>query len=143
MTVALILQGKGPAVVTVSPDTSMEAAIAMMAERRIGAVVVTGHDRSVAGILSERDVVRALAVRGADATADTVADHMTRKVVTTTPQETVAQVMERMTEGRFRHLPVIAEGRLGGIVSIGDVVKLRLAEIEAEASAMRAYIASG
>ncbi|GGE47876.1 inosine-5-monophosphate dehydrogenase [Agaricicola taiwanensis] len=142
MTVAHILATKGHDVVTAEQGDTLTKVASVMAERRIGAVVVTGGEGTVLGILSERDIVRAVAEGGADALAASVAAHMTRKVVTTTGEETIPALMERMTEGRFRHLPVLKNGRLDGIVSIGDVVKHRLAEIESEASAMRDYIAS-
>jgi CBS domain-containing protein len=142
MSVALILAAKGRDVVTVAPGETLETVAALIAGRRIGAVVVTGPSRDLLGIISERDIVRALVARGGAALADLVSDHMTREVVTGSAEETVNAVMERMTQGRFRHLPILKDGRLDGIVSIGDVVKHRLAEIESEATAMRAYIAS-
>ncbi len=142
MIVARILEAKGTDVVTAAPDDTIATVTALIAQRRIGAVVITDGQRTVLGILSERDIVRAVAARGGEALADKVSDHMTRKVVTSTGEDTVNTIMERMTQGRFRHLPVLRDGKLHGIISIGDVVKQRLAEIEGEASALRDYIAS-
>ena len=105
-------------------------------------MVVTGADNRVAGILSERDIVRALGERGPAALDDNVAAVMTRKVMTCTEADTVAAIMERMTAGKFRHLPVVEQGRLAGVISIGDVVKLRVEEIEGETNALREYIAT-
>ncbi len=142
MTVKAILSRKGSAVATIAPTASLADAVKLLAERRIGALVVTGADNRVAGILSERDIVRVLAARGTDALQDNVAAVMTRKVSTCIESETVAVIMERMTVGKFRHLPVVEEGRLAGIISIGDVVKLRVEEIEGESNALREYIAT-
>lgn len=142
MTVKAILSRKGSDVATIAPTANLSDAVKLLAERRIGALVVTGADSRVAGILSERDIVRALAARGPDALQETVASVMTRKVSTCTEAETVAVIMERMTEGKFRHLPVVEQGRLAGIISIGDVVKLRVEEIEGETNALREYIAT-
>ena len=114
----------------------------LLAERRIGALVVTGPDHRVAGILSERDIVRTLAARGTDALGDNVAAVMTRKVVTCNEADTIAVIMEWMTAGKFRHLPVVDQGRLVGVISIGDVVKTRVEEIERESEALREYIAT-
>ncbi len=140
MTVSLILAGKGRDVVTIEPNASLASAIALLAEKRIGAVLILGADRRIVGILSERDIVRALAERGAGVLAEPVSSIMTRKVTTCHGGETVAQIMERMTEGKFRHVPVVEQGRLVGIISIGDVVKHRLHEMESESAAMRDYI---
>ena len=140
MTVKAILSQKGSDVLTIDPAATLAAAAKLLAERRIGAVLVTGVDGRLSGILSERDIVRALAERGADVLAERVDRVMTRKVVTCTEAETIAAIMERMTAGKFRHLPVVDQGRLVGIVSIGDVVKYRLHEIETESQALREYI---
>lgn len=140
MTVKAILDIKGSDVVTIEPAASLADAAKLMAERRIGALVVYGPDRRIGGIVSERDIVRALAERGAAALEESVGQVMTRRVVTCTRGETVASIMERMTDGKFRHVPVVEEGRLNGIISIGDVVKHRLAEIENESAALRDYI---
>jgi CBS domain-containing protein len=142
MTVKAILSRKGGNVVTIAPTATLSAAVALLAERRIGAVVVTGPDNRVAGILSERDIVRTLAARGAEALSDNVAAIMTRKVVTCNEADTVAVIMERMTSGKFRHLPVLDQSQLVGVISIGDVVKSRVEEIESESNALREYIAT-
>ena len=142
MTVATILKTKGSHVEIIDPDRTLGEAAKILDERRIGAVVVVDGAGKVQGILSERDIVKAAARSGAAALQERVAEHMTTAVETTETQEPMVSIMERMTHGRFRHMPVLEEGRLIGIVSIGDVVKHRLAEIEAEASAMREYIAT-
>jgi CBS domain-containing protein len=142
MTIARILSVKGRDVVTIQPHRLISDAISMLAERRIGAIVVTGADGKVLGILSERDIVRALA-SGASVLQDPVSRYMTSKVVTCTGDTLVVDAMEDMTNGRFRHLPVVENGRLSGIISIGDVVKHRLAEIEHETEALREYITAG
>jgi CBS domain-containing protein len=142
MTVRAILSRKGRDVSTIAPTATLSEAVRLLAQRRIGAVVVTGPDSRVAGILSERDIVRALSERGPEALQDNVAVVMTRKVSTCQESETVAVLMEKMTAGKFRHLPVVEQGRLVGIVSIGDVVKLRVEEIEGETEALREYIAT-
>jgi CBS domain-containing protein len=142
MTVRAILSRKGRDVSTIAPTANLSEAVKLLAQRRIGAVVVTGPDNRVAGILSERDIVRVLGERGPEALQDNVAAVMTRKVSTCQESETVAVLMEKMTAGKFRHLPVVEQGRLVGIVSIGDVVKLRVEEIEGETEALREYIAT-
>ena len=140
MTVKAILSAKGSGVDTIEPNTNVAAAAKRLAERRIGALVVTGADHRIVGILSERDIVQELAVRGAAALDMPLTDVMTRKVMTCGPSDTVSSLMERMTQGKFRHLPVVEQGRLIGIVSIGDVVKHRLEQMEREQSALRDYI---
>jgi CBS domain-containing protein len=140
MTVKAILSRKGNDVITIEPTVTLSAAVKILAEHRIGAVVVTGPEREVAGILSERDIVRALAQRGPGALEEAVGQVMTRKVVTCSESDTVAALMERMTQGKFRHLPVVERGKLAGLVSIGDVVKHRLGEMEHESNALREYI---
>jgi CBS domain-containing protein len=141
MTVKAILSRKGNDVITVEPTVTLSAAVNILAEHRIGAlVVVAGADEQVAGILSERDIVRALAQRGPGALQEAVGQVMTRRVVTCTESDTVAALMERMTQGKFRHLPVVERGKLVGLVSIGDVVKHRLGEMEHESNALREYI---
>ena len=139
-TVSNILAGKGPEVVTIEPSASLGEAVHLLAEKRIGAALILGADRHIAGIISERDIVRALAQRGAAVLDEPVSGTMTRKVETCNANETVANIMERMTEGKFRHMPVVAQGRLVGVVSIGDIVKHRLREMESESVAMRDYI---
>ena len=143
MTVSVILAHKGRDVVTIDPTESLARAIKVLAEKRIGAAIVLGADRRIAGIISERDIVRALAERGAAVLDEPVSGTMTRKVVTCNESETVASIMERMTAGKFRHLPVVDQGRLVGLVSIGDIVKHRLGEMEREQAAMRDYITAG
>jgi CBS domain-containing protein len=141
MTVKAILSRKGNDVITIEPTVTLSAAVNILAEHRIGAlVVVAGADEQVAGILSERDIVRALAQRGPGALQEAVGQVMTRRVVTCTESDTVAALMERMTQGKFRHLPVVERGKLVGLVSIGDVVKQRLGEMEHESNALREYI---
>lgn len=142
MIVSHILDSKGHEVVTARQSLTVAEVAVLISERRIGAVVISDDGKVVQGIISERDIVRAVATAGAEALTMEVAQFMTRSVVTSTGDETINQVMERMTNGRFRHLPVLKDGQLHGIVSIGDVVKQHVAEIENEASAMRAYIAS-
>jgi CBS domain-containing protein len=140
MIVKTILATKGENVVTIEPTAKLSTAVKLLSERRIGAVVITGADQRIVGIVSERDIVRALAEHGSDALNLQLTDVMTRKVVTCTRAETCAGLMERMTGGKFRHIPVVEEERLVGIVSIGDVVKARLQEMEHEHNAMRDYI---
>ena len=120
----------------------MAAAIGTLAQHRIGALVVLGADRRVIGILSERDIVRTFAEFGADALTKRLAQVMTREVVTCNETETAVSLMERMTTGKFRHIPVVERGQLVGIVSIGDIVKHRLGELEQESTALRDYIQS-
>jgi CBS domain-containing protein len=140
MTVSTILAGKGREVVTIEPHASLNAAVLLLAKHRIGAALVLGADRRIVGILSERDIVRALAERGAAVLEEPVSQLMTRKVSTCNESETVSAIMERMTAGKFRHVPVVDQERLVGIVSIGDIVKHRLHEMERESAAMRDYI---
>ena len=140
MTVKAILESKGNDVVTIEPTASLAAAVKILADRRIGTLVILGADRRVVGIVSERDVVRALAERGERALDEPVGQVMTRKVVTCASGETIAAIMESMTAGKFRHVPVVEDGQLVGIVSIGDLVKHRLHEIEHESMALRDYI---
>jgi CBS domain-containing protein len=142
MNVEHILQAKGREVLTIEPGRTLAEAARALTERRIGAVVVTGPDQSVLGILSERDIVRAVARGGAAALESPVSEHMTGKVVTCTRQSSINELMEAMTARKFRHMPVVENGRLCGIISIGDVVKNRVAEIEAESQALREYIAT-
>ena len=140
MTVKAILSAKGGEVVTIEPTAKLAAAARVLAARKIGALVVTGPDRRIVGIVSERDIVHELAAHGAQSLDLPLTDVMTREVVTCRASDTVNSVMERMTAGKFRHLPVVEQGRLAGIVSIGDVVKHRLQDMEREQSAMRDYI---
>ncbi|HEY2533709.1 MAG TPA: CBS domain-containing protein [Xanthobacteraceae bacterium] len=140
MTVSMILAGKGREVFTIEPTASLTSALRLLAEKRIGAVLVLGADRRIAGILSERDIVRALAARGAAVLDEPVSQTMTRKVSTCSESDTLCAIMGWMTEGKFRHVPVVDQGQVVGIVSIGDVVKHRLHQIECESAAMRDYI---
>jgi CBS domain-containing protein len=140
MTVKAILAVKGTEVLTIEPTTNLAAAAKILAERKIGALVVTGPDRRVIGIVSERDIVQDLAAHGAASLDLPLTEVMTRKVMTCSASDTISSVMERMTAGKFRHLPVVEQGRLAGIISIGDVVKHRLQEMEREQSALRDYI---
>jgi len=140
MTISIILASKGREVVTIAPSASLASAVGLLVEKRIGAVLILGADRRVVGILSERDVVRALAERGAGALEEPVSQTMTRKVSTCNENESVFNIMERMTEGRSRHVPVVDQGKLVGIVSIGDVVKHRLQVMERDSAAMHDYI---
>jgi len=142
MTVAGILSGKGRKVVTAAGTTQVADALAMLAEHKIGALVVSDDAQRIKGIVSERDIVRALARGGAAILDGPLSAIMTREVVTCGESDTINQVMAEMTRGRFRHMPVVSNGRLTGIVSIGDIVKARIGEVEREAEEMRAYIAS-
>lgn len=143
MIISDILRGKGSDVVTVPPDTSIEALVGLLAEHRIGAVVVSSDGATVEGIISERDVVRALAAQGPGVLSATVDEICTRDVITTTPSARARELRQVMTDGRFRHVPVISDGRLQGIVSIGDVVKASITQLESDAAALTNYITSG
>jgi CBS domain-containing protein len=139
-TVARILADKGREVFTTQPHRTMKEVVELLASKGVGAVVIADASMSVLGILSERDVVRVIAKHGAPVLDDPVSRHMTPKVTTVTREDTIEHVMETMTEGRFRHLPVVEDGRLIGIVSIGDVVKRHVSVIDSERQALRAYI---
>ena len=143
MLVSQILKTKGDLVFTVSPQETIGAAAAQLLERRVGAVVVLDPGDSVIGILSERDVVRVIAERGESGLQTPVEQCMTREVLFADPAETADLLLARMTDRRVRHLPVCQAGRLVGIVSIGDLVKVKIAETEAEARDLKAYIARG
>jgi CBS domain-containing protein len=140
MNVKDILARKGDDVLTIEPTATLATAMEMLARRRIGALVITGADRRIVGIISERDIVRVLVERGTEMLQSPVSEIMTRKVVSCGQNETIAEIMERMTAGKFRHVPVVEQGRLIGIVSIGDIVKARLEELENEQDALRDYI---
>jgi CBS domain-containing protein len=142
MTVARILSEKGREVFTTQPHRSLKEVIDLLASKGVGAVVVSDASMSVLGILSERDVVRVIAQYGAAALDDPVSRHMTAKVITVTRGDTIDHVMQTMTEGRFRHVPVVEDGRLIGIISIGDVVKRHVNMIDSERQALREYIAT-
>ncbi len=140
MNVATILKQKGRAVTTASPTVTLLDAANKLAAKRIGAIVVVGSRGDVAGIISERDIVRALADAGPECLSRPVSETMTRQVVTCQETDTLEELMAMMTARRFRHLPVVTDGSLVGIISIGDVVKHHVAEVEMEATAMREYI---
>jgi CBS domain-containing protein len=144
MNVKTILAAKsrdlGGDIISIEPTADLAAAARLLAAHRIGAVVIRGAGGRLAGILSERDIVRALAESGAAALGEPVGQVMTREVVICGPNDSVASLMERMTAGKFRHMPVVENDRLVGLVSIGDVVKQRVGEIEQESEAMRDYI---
>jgi CBS domain-containing protein len=142
MTVNNILQNKGRKIATIEPACTLGEAAGLLAEWKIGALLVTDGSKPVSGIVSERDIVRALAASGAKALDEPVSRHMTREVVTCTGKSDITDIMELMTQGRFRHIPVVENAVLVGIISIGDVVKHRLAEIEAETQAIKDYIAT-
>ena len=139
MTVRAILDTKGHQIESVEPDARLSAVIKTLAERKIGAVLVMSQGR-VEGILSERDIVRVVGERGAAALDEPVSAVMTRKVVSCKQADTVAAIMEMMTSGKFRHLPVLEDDRVVGLISIGDIVKWRVGEYEAEQEALREYI---
>jgi CBS domain-containing protein len=140
MIVKNILAGKRGDVVTIEPTADLAAAVKLLTEHHIGAVVVLGADHRVIGILSERDVVHALAKHGPAVLSEPVSQVMTRDVKTCSEDDTIGDLMGRMTMGKFRHMPVVQQGKLAGIVSIGDVVKSRVEEIDHEAKALRDYI---
>lgn len=140
MIVRAILDMKGREVTTIAPEKTLGEAVRILSEQKIGALVVISADHRVAGIVSERDIVKAVAKSGSDALKLAIVSVMTREVVTCELHDTMAELMGRMTAGRFRHVPVIEHGKLAGIISIGDVVKHRLAEMERESSALREYI---
>ncbi len=142
MTVKSILERKGYDVFSAPPETTLCDAVGMLAQHKIGAIVVCDENKAIKGILSERDVVRQIAAQGADALWKPISESMTIKVKVCTEKHTINQVMEIMTQGRFRHLPVEKDGRLYGLVSIGDVVKRRIEEVERESEEIRSYIAT-
>ena len=140
MNVKTILATKGGDTVGIEPTADLTAAAKLLSTHRIGAVVIRGAGGRLAGILSERDIVRALSEHGAAALTLSVGQVMTRNVTTCGEDESIATIMEQMTAGKFRHMPVVSKGELVGLVSIGDVVKQRVEEIERESEAMRDYI---
>jgi CBS domain-containing protein len=143
MTVAWILKQKGRNVISASPDESVGHAIALLEKHNIGAIVIVDEQNRVLGIVSERDIVRIVATQGASALGEPASEHMTRNVVVCNEHHSIDWLMEQMTTRRFRHIPVAEDGRLAGIVSIGDVVKQKLALVESETAQMRQYIAAG
>ncbi len=142
MTVREILNEKGHEVVTLTPDVTVAEAVAVLAKHRIGAIVVTNGAGVIKGILSERDIVRRLAEDGAEFLKHKVSELMTANVKVCAENHSNNEVMEIMTNGRFRHLPVERDGKLIGVISIGDVVKRRIAEVQREAEEIRSYIAT-
>ena len=140
MRISDVLRGKGAQVVTVTPDSKVRQLVAVLAEHRIGAVVVSRDGTTVDGIASERDIVQALARRGAAVMSEPVTAIYTAEVHTVTPETPIDEVMRLMTVRRVRHAPVVADGILRGIVSIGDVVKIRIDELETERTALTGYI---
>ena len=140
MRISDLLRAKGTQVVTVPPDTTVRRLLAVLAEHRIGAVVVSANGTSIDGIASERDIVRAFAARGAAVMSEPITAIYTAEVHTVTPQTPLEEVMRMMTEHRVRHAPVVVDGGLRGIVSIGDVVKSRIDELETERAALTDYI---
>jgi CBS domain-containing protein len=143
MLVSHILREKGRDVLAIAPEATLFEAARVLTLNRIGALLVRDAKGAVRGIISERDIVRAVAEGGADALALTVAQRMTKDVATCVENDTIADIMETMTRCRFRHMPVIENGAVAGIVSIGDVVKIRIAETLHEAQALKDYIAAG
>ncbi len=141
MTVASILAGKGKDVFTLSPDRPLSQVVDELATRRIGAIVITSADGKVCGIVSERDIVRDISKFGVAVLDRPVSSCMTAKVITCSENDTVDQVMGVMTKSRFRHVPVSRNGKLVGIISIGDVVKRKIEDTEREAAELRNYIA--
>jgi CBS domain-containing protein len=140
MNVKTILAAKGGDIVSIEPTATLAAAAKLLSTHRIGAVVILGAGGRLAGILSERDIVRAVSEFGAEALTIPVGQVMTRNVMTCGENDSIADIMERMTSGKFRHLPVLQDGKMIGVISIGDVVKERVGEIEHDAEALRDYI---
>ena len=143
MLVSQILKHKGDLVFTASPNETVAAAAALLHSRGVGAMVIVDEQDKVIGILSERDIVRVVAEKGAGALTLSISSCMSREVIFAAPTETVQSLLERMTDRRIRHLPVLKDGRLSGLVSIGDLVKSKIAESEAEAENLKAYISAG
>lgn len=143
MLISQILKTKGDLVFTITPDETTAAAVQLLHERKVGALVVLNAEHHVVGIVSERDIVREIAVHGAQGLSRPVSTCMSAEVVFADPGETVDLLLTRMTDRRSRHLPVCRHKRLIGIVSIGDLVKSKIAEVEAEADGLKSYIAAG
>ncbi len=143
MNIAQILKAKGRAVATARPDSTLAEIITKLTQKKIGAIVIVGDNGEVVGILSERDVIRRLADQGHAALQEHASQIMTASVISCQEASTLEEMMEVMTQGRFRHVPVIEDGALVGIVSIGDIVKHHIAEVEMEVTAMREYFATG
>lgn len=140
MRISDVIRTKGNAVVTVSPDIDVRNLLTVLAEHRIGAAVVSADGATIVGIVSERDIVRALADRGAAVLSESISTIMTASVQTCLPETHIEELAKVMTDGRFRHVPVVASGQLAGIVSIGDVVKSRITELEVERDSLTSYI---
>ena len=143
MTIVHIVQGKPHRLVSVAPDENLQQAAEVLTRERIGALLVLKPNGDIAGIISERDIVRAVGLQGAEVLARPVAELMTKEVTCCSPDDTVDQAMALMTQRRFRHLPVRQGGRIVAMLSIGDVVKQKVEEAEAESQSLREYIARG
>ena len=143
MLVSQILKDKGDLVFTASPQETVGAAAALLHTRKVGAMVVVDGDEAIVGILSERDIVRVIAKEGASALNKPITACMSAEVIFAHPEESIDILLERMTDRRIRHLPVVRDGRLAGIISIGDLVKYKINEAQAEADGLKAYIAAG
>ena len=142
MTVRKILNLKGSDVMTIAPDKKLLDAIALLTKHRIGALIVTEKTGEVVGVLSERDIVHLLSNKDANRFENAVSSAMTTPVTSCKPDDSIQHIMHVMTAGRFRHMPVVDNGRLAGVISIGDVVKLRLEEMERESEHLKEYIAT-
>ena len=142
MTVSAILDEKGRETFRLVETTSVVEVLNILAEKKIGAILIVHDDDTIAGILSERDIVRALADKGASILDETAAQHMTKNVTTCKEGDAITAVMEVMSKGRFRHIPVVEDGKLCGVISIGDVVKKRIQQAEKEAEDIRSYISA-
>lgn len=143
MTIASIIHGKPHRLISVAPDESLQHATEVLTRERIGALLVLKPNGDITGIISERDIVRAVGVKGADVLSRPVAELMTKEVICCAPEDTVDQAMAMMTERRFRHLPVRQDSKIVAMISIGDVVKQKVEETEAESQSLREYIARG
>ena len=143
MNIGQILKAKSRGVSTARPDDTIADIVTRLAQKKIGAVIIVGDNARVDGIISERDIIRLIADHGASALSMPASAGMTREVISCSRSSTLEEIMSAMTAGRFRHLPVIEEGALVGIISIGDVVKHHTAEVELEVTAMRGYLATG
>ncbi|WP_420414689.1 CBS domain-containing protein [Roseibium sp.] len=138
--VAAILKGKGHETITARDDASLSELCETLAKHKIGAIVVCDGDMGIKGIISERDIVRVIGTQGVGALDQPVSGVMTKDVITCSEENSINEVMARMTQGRFRHMPVVKDGKLTGVISIGDVVKQKIAQVEQEAEQMRSYI---
>lgn len=140
MSVAAILNGKGHEIITAQENALVSEIAETLAKNKIGAVVVCDGEKHIRGIVSERDVVRVVGTEGVSALELPISDIMTREVMTCSEADSANEVMARMNQGRFRHMPVVKDGKLAGVISIGDVVKFKIAQVEQEAEQMRSYI---